>query len=399
MRERGRTVCVVVDKSSGSLSPSETFLKAHIERLPARTIALLGKPLRRRELDGKYVVSQNVAARGLRWLRRRLGRTSVARQDTASLRRFLTRHRVDLVLAEYGPTGLSVVEACRRARIPLVVHFHGWDAYQLTRDPGMLGAYLDMFQSARAIVAVSAHMKRHLVELGAPEPRVHVNACGAERPGVPADPGNSELLYVAVGRFTPKKAPFATLLAFDRASRVLPAARLEMIGDGPLLEPARLLALSLGIRDRVTFHGAAGHDRVFDLMARARCFVQHSVVAPNGDREGTPVAVLEAMAMGLPVVSTRHTGIAEVVAEGQTGLLVDEYDVEGMAEAMVQYGRAPLLAAEHGQAAREAATSRTMEISIAGLWNVLASALGDGGNLRAPDGDVAGAAGERVAAT
>ena len=78
------------------------------------------------------------------------------------------------------------------------------------------------------------------------------------------------------------------------------------------------------------------HEQVAIEMRRARVFVQHSVTTPEqGDMEGKPVAIMEAMACGLPVVATRHSGIVELIDDQVTGLLVDEYDVQGMAEAMV----------------------------------------------------------------
>jgi glycosyltransferase involved in cell wall biosynthesis len=88
-------------------------------------------------------------------------------------------------------------------------------------------------------------------------------------------------------------------------------------------------------------------------MAEALAFVQHSVTAPNGDMEGTPVAVLEAGAAGLPVIATRHAGIPDVVIEGETGLLVDEHDVEGMAAMMIRLAEMPETAMEMGSAARK----------------------------------------------
>ena len=95
------------------------------------------------------------------------------------------------------------------------------------------------------------------------------------------------------------------------------------------------------------------HQEVVGLMRTARAFVQHSLRAPNGDSEGTPVAVLEAGAMGLSVISTRHAGIPEVVIEDQTGLLVDERDIAGMAGHMVTLAKDPILADELGRKAAD----------------------------------------------
>jgi glycosyltransferase involved in cell wall biosynthesis len=126
-----------------------------------------------------------------------------------------------------------------------------------------------------------------------------------------------------------------------------------MIGDGPLKDACVDLARELGLADAVTFLGARGPDVVRGEMRGARAFVQHSIVAPSGDSEGTPVAIIEAGATGLPVVSTRHGGIPDVVVEGETGLLVDEQDVDGIAAHMATLLENPALAARMGRAARE----------------------------------------------
>ena len=88
-------------------------------------------------------------------------------------------------------------------------------------------------------------------------------------------------------------------------------------------------------------------------MREVRCFVQHSLVAPDGDSEGNPVAVMEAQLSGLPVVATRHAGIPEVVLEGKSGLLVDEGDEDSMAQAIVQFVLDPELAARLGDCGRQ----------------------------------------------
>src|SRR5690606_14972407 len=110
--------------------------------------------------------------------------------------------------------------------------------------------------------------------------------------------------------------------------------------------------VALKIDHAVTFLGNLGHDSVCAEMKNARALVQHSIRATNGDSEGTPNAIMEAGASGLPVVSTRHAGIPDVVIEGTTGFLVDERDTDAMAVHMLTLAQNPNLAAKMGQAAR-----------------------------------------------
>src|SRR6185295_12187693 len=146
--------------------------------------------------------------------------------------------------------------------------------------------------------------------------------------------------FVAVGRFAETKSPHLTILAFKKVADAVPDATLVVIGKGgggELFEACLILTRGLGLEDRITFKGVLSHAEVAEEMAKARVFVQHSITAPEtGDREGKPVAIMEAMASGLAVVATRHSGIVELITEEVDGLLVDEYDIDAMAEAMIR---------------------------------------------------------------
>ena len=107
-----------------------------------------------------------------------------------------------------------------------------------------------------------------------------------------------------------------------------------MGGEGELLETCKTLARTWEIESQVSFPGALHHEQVLELFSHACGFVQHSVMPTYGDAEGTPVAILEAGAAALPVVSTHHAGIPGAVIHGRTGFLVDERNVDGMAKFM-----------------------------------------------------------------
>jgi glycosyltransferase involved in cell wall biosynthesis len=209
--------------------------------------------------------------------------------------------------------------------------------------------------------------------MGAPERSTHTIPCGAEVANLQAaDPARAPMVALAVGRFVEKKGPHLTLLAFARALEQAPGARLRMIGDGPLLGACKALARGLRVEEAVSFLGSRPHEEVQREMSAARVFVQHSVVAMDGDMEGTPVAVVEAQAAGLPVVATRHGGISDVVLEEQTGALVDEADIGAMANHVARFFLDADYAGRIGRAAREhALASLTTEASIGRLWKVI----------------------------
>ena len=111
-------------------------------------------------------------------------------------------------------------------------------------------------------------------------------------------------------------------------------------------------------------------------MRKASVFMQHSVIASSGDREGTPVAVLEAGAAGIPVVATRHEGIADVVVHGETGILVDEGDTDAMGAAVAELLLDPSHAQRLGRAARQRVEERySIELTTERLWTILKAAL------------------------
>ena len=330
-------ILMVVNKSQGKLGPSETFLQSQITDLPGQVTLLIGNPGERRVGDNsnKFLLTNSVLGKGFRRCVRKVSGTTLEEQDSRALTDYLKSNNFDVVLAQYGPTAVSVMSACEQTQTPLVAHFHGYDAYVGYYLEKYKTEYRSLFKSAAAIVAVSTHMKRQLESLGAEPSKVHYSACGADTPvGFIKDKDTPSKTYAMVGRLTDKKAPIVSIIAFSQLLNDHPGSTLEIIGDGPLMDQCVSLAKSLNISDSVIFHGAQPHEEVVSLLERSRLFLQHSVTAPNGDMEGTPVGVLEAMAMGLPVVSTKHGGIMDVIDSSNLGTLVDEYDLKGMSEAL-----------------------------------------------------------------
>ncbi|HEX8887585.1 MAG TPA: glycosyltransferase [Pyrinomonadaceae bacterium] len=353
-------------------SVSETFIRGHVERLPGQMSLVYDWPPR----TGESFVHPATRRLVHKILGRLKGEDPHAETTAAYISAF-RRTGARAVLAEYGTTGVLLVRACHRLNIPLVVHFHGYDASEYAVLEEHAESYPLMFKEAAAIIAVSRAMEQKLLALGAPAEKVHYNPCGIDCSKFSgAEPENAPPTFLAVGRFVEKKAPQLTIKAFARVYRAEPQARLRMIGDGPLLDECRELVKELKIEDAVTFMGAQPPEVVEDEMRSARAFVQHSVEAANGDSEGTPLGVLEAGASGLAVVSTRHAGIPDVVIENETGLLVDERDVEAMGREMLRMAHEPQLAARMGRRARLRIKSEfSEERSFSRLWAIIESAV------------------------
>jgi colanic acid/amylovoran biosynthesis glycosyltransferase len=361
------SLCITVHREP---TLSETFIRSHAERLPGRVTLLYGEVPHR---DGRSLWSDSLVHRlygkGKTLLSGQNGRSDV----TANYLRAFRKLKTTVVLAEYGMAGVLVMEACRQASIPLFVHFHGFDASVESVLEKQRDNYKILFNTCAGIIVPSRAMKDQLVSLGAPLTKIFCNPYGVDcNLFKAADVERSLPVFLAVGRFVEKKGPHLTILAFAQVLKAVTEARLRMIGEGPLLGPCQDLVHALGIQESVTFLGAQSHERVCQEMQQARAFVQHSVQALNGDSEGTPVSIIEAGASGLPVVSTRHAGILEIVVEQETGFLVDERDVNGMAHYMRLLAEDRQFASRIGRAARQHIQGGySMEQSISRLWSII----------------------------
>jgi glycosyltransferase involved in cell wall biosynthesis len=371
VRSQAPRVCIVHEGSRRLTLP---FIQAHLERLPGR-VTLIHDVIP--AVDGRPLLAQHWLARASRYAVRRAAGRPWEWEFTAAYLKAFRRLRPDAVLAEWGTVATRVVEACRIARVPLIAHFHGYDASVHSILAEYANRYRVLFRDASAVIAVSRAMRRRLIDMGAPAEKVHYNNYGVDCRGFcGGSPADARPVFLAVGRFVEKKAPQLTLAAFADVIRTCPAARLRMVGEGPLLGVCRDGARRLRIDHAVEFLGARTTPVIQEEMRKARCFVQHSIEASDGDCEGTPNVILEAGASGLPVVSTRHGGIPDAVVEGETGFLVDENDVSGMARDMTRLALNAELAGRIGAAARRRIeTEFSVERSIAGLWGIITNCL------------------------
>jgi glycosyltransferase involved in cell wall biosynthesis len=364
-------LCIVKYKE---ITISETFIKAHAERLPVNVTVIEG---RLPHVGGKACLSESLVSRVFRKTRRLIADGDAAWNISAAYQETFQKFRANAVLAEYGISGVLVMDACTKAGIPLIVHCHGFDVSDrnILMEHGR--TYPELFKKAAAIVSVSEAMRAKLVSLGAPQHKIRTNPYGVDcRLFSATNAASNPPIFIAVGRLVEKKAPYLTLVAFSKVHKSFPEAQLRMIGDGPLLGPCQDLAKVLGMSNCVKFLGSQSHDVVRREMCGSRAFVQHSVEASSGDCEGAPVSIIEACASALPIVSTRHAGIPEIVVDKETGFLVDERDVHGMAECMSKFLRDPQLAGQMGMMGRSRIETRySMDRSISGLLSIINSCV------------------------
>jgi colanic acid/amylovoran biosynthesis glycosyltransferase len=271
--------------------------------------------------------------------------------------RFLPTRPYDICYCAFG---MDAPHALRLRRLgvlggELVVAFRGADTtkYVARRGPRV---YARTFRQARLLLPVCDFLGRRLVDLGAPPERVVVHRTGIDLRRWPyreREPkGGGRLRLVTVGRLVEKKGIEYVL----RAVRILVDRGLDIeyriLGDGPRRDRVAALAAELGLEQRVVLHGRHAQEKLRDWLEGSDMLVAASVTAADGDEEGIPNVLKEAMALGLPVVGTRHAGIPELIEDGVSGLLVAERDEAGLADALERLAREPGRWAAMGRAGR-----------------------------------------------
>lgn len=320
---------------------TETFIKAHIEGLNGNVFYLYGYDLEFKDQDDRPLKTiYEPLKSSIDKVKTLLPyyayfRLEQQRKETftkeALIKRYIKDHNISLVFAEYGTSGSFIAPICIDLGIPLIVHFHGFDASTYKVLDEFKNGYKLMFDYAECIIVVSNEMKKALMRIGCKDSKLIVNACGpnSDYHQISADYASNHI--VAVGRHTYKKAPYLTILAFQKVLKNYPDLKLSLIGTGELYEVSKNMVKSLGLENHIVLPGGLERKDIIPYLKKSFLFVQHSLVAGNGDSEGMPVGIMEAMAAGLPVVSTRHAGIPDVVIENETGFLVDEGDIDSMA--------------------------------------------------------------------
>jgi colanic acid/amylovoran biosynthesis glycosyltransferase len=235
-----------------------------------------------------------------------------------------------LVHAHFASGGRTALPLARTMQVPLVVTFHGAD---VTVRGSKKGTFQRLAEQASLFLCVSNFIRERAIEAGFPSHKLLVHSIGIDRglfsPSTSAEKPQGVLF---VGRLVEKKGCEYVLRAMRIVQQTHTECELTIIGDGPLRSSLETLAKDLKVRCQ--FRSTQPETVVRDALRRAKIFCVPSVTAANGDSEGLGMVFAEAQAMGVPVVSTVHGGIPEVVMNGVTGLLTAERDYESLAGAL-----------------------------------------------------------------
>lgn len=255
----------------------------------------------------------------------------------APYRRVFDRENVRIVHAHLGWEAARTAGLAERSRRPFVVSFYGRDATLLVRNPYWRWLYRRLFRVADRVIAEGHHMAGTLAEIGAPPDRIRVVHLGVD-PSAFAfkertlPPGDEPIIGLISASFREKKGiPFG-IDAFASVQARHPRARLRIIGDGPLRPAIEERIRSHGLADRIDLLGYRPYPEYLAELSHAHFLLSPSVTAADGDSEGgAPVCLLDAQALGVPIVATTHCDIPEVTRPDASALLAPERDVPALA--------------------------------------------------------------------
>lgn len=327
---------------------------AYYRRMPANKLWRVMKAI---GLFARYVPRHSTTVvRSLNWLS--YGKNALSLQLFYGLLPFLDRGRYDIIHCHFGPMGIfgAFLKAVG-IKGRLVVTFHAHDLTVTVAREGR-GVYRGLFQIADLLMPISDHWKHKLIELGCAPQKIVVHRMGVDterfRFAARVYPHVEPMKLLTVSRLVEKKGVEYGIRALAIVLQTHPewSIHYDIVGEGPLRSQLEAVVGGLGLRRQVSFLGPRSHEEVQELMMQDHMFLLPSVTSEDGDQDGIPVVLMEAMATGLPVLSSLHSGIPELVIDGQSGFLVPERDVNALAERLGHLIQHPEIWPDMGRAGR-----------------------------------------------
>jgi colanic acid/amylovoran biosynthesis glycosyltransferase len=258
----------------------------------------------------------------------------------------LSRIDARLLHIYFGQIAVHLLPLIRAWKNPSIVSFHGAD---VTVDMNKLAyreATQQMLEAVKLVLVRSQSLRRAVADLGCDPEKIEI-----QRTGIPLEefpfrerswPKSGEWRLVQAGRLIEKKGLPVTLRAFAVFLGKYPNATLTIAGEGPMLGQLQKLACELNVEAGVSFTGFISQEQLGETYYRSHIFLHPSQTGHDGNQEGIPNSMLEAMASGLPVFATQHGGIPEAIENGVSGVLVPERDYEDLARALLNAAQDPV---------------------------------------------------------
>src|SRR2546423_2746843 len=273
----------------------------------------------------------------------------LSKREVAALIQTLTARNAQLLHIFFGHIAVHLLPLIRGWQKPSVVSFHGADVVVDMDKAAYRGATKQMLKLVTRVFVRTESLKRGVLELGCDENKIDIVRTGiplAEFPFRAREfPANGEWHFLQASRLVQKKGIATTLHAFTDLSTHFPRATLTIAGEGPMLDELKELTRKLKIADRVVLPGFVTPEKLREIYYGSHIFLHPSETGSDGNQEGIPNSMLEAMATGLPVFATEHGGIPEAIENGVSGILVPERDYKALSEALLRSVQDPDLLA------------------------------------------------------
>jgi len=297
------------------------------ERFPFDKITVVGKP------------SLHFARRF--WFKEiRRAPWQISRGEVDALIHILDQARAQLLHIYFGHIAVHLLPLIRGWTKPSVVSFHGADVMVDLEKPAYRAATKEMLAAVRLVLVRSESLERALIEIGCAPEKIRI-----QRTGIPVDeipfrdrvwPSDEAWRFVQACRLIEKKGLKTSLLSFAEFAARYPRSTFTIAGEGPLRSELEERAGELGVGDKVSFAGFVSQTQLRELFYRSHIFLHPSELGTDGNQEGVPNSMLEAMASGLPVFATEHGGIPEAIENGTSGILVKEGDAPALGRALLE---------------------------------------------------------------
>ncbi len=265
--------------------------------------------------------------------------------EQQQLRRILDRYDAQLLHIYFGHIAVHLLPLILSWPRPSIVSFHGADVMVDMEKPAHRDATEKMMKAVRLVLVRSRSLRDAVIRLGCPERKIRIHRTGipvTETPFVRREwPADGHWRLVQAGRLIEKKGFATSLRAFTEFASDYPEATLTIAGDGPLQQQLQSQARDLGIADKVFFRGFISQKELRELFYSSHIFLHPSETGADGNQEGVPNSMLEAMATGLPVFATIHGGIPEAIENDRSGILVSEKDYSALARKLLELVAAP----------------------------------------------------------
>ena len=260
----------------------------------------------------------------------------------------------DAIHAHYGPVGNAFQFINKKTQAPFITSFYGYDVSKLLKKNPW--RYENLFECVDVVLSLSRYMDEQLIAHGCPFEKLVRFPLPVDTDSFQYEPLPGESVetidLLSVCRLVEKKGITYVLDALETL-RDDYTIQYRIAGDGPLREKLERQVFDAKLEDQVFFEGWKSSDEVAQLMSESDIFIQTSVTSSEGDKEGTPTVLLEAQARGMPVISTYHAGIPEIVDDGMSGILVPERDSVAIAYAIKKLVSDPSKWSKYGRNGRE----------------------------------------------